>query len=70
MEEEIIKSILIYDINNRNKIINGLYGAGEVTGGVHGGNRLGGNSMLECAVFGRRAGFSATKYIFLNKLKN
>ncbi|EPY35309.1 NADH-dependent fumarate reductase [Angomonas deanei] len=34
----------------------GLFGAGEVTGGVHGGNRLGGNSLLECVVFGRIAG--------------
>jgi flavocytochrome c len=39
--------------------IRGLYGAGEVTGGVHGGNRLGGNSLLECVVFGRIAGRTA-----------
>lgn len=38
------------------KPIHGLFGAGEVTGGVHGGNRLAGNSLLECAVFGRVAG--------------
>ncbi|PSN75457.1 Flavocytochrome c [Corynespora cassiicola Philippines] len=36
--------------------IEGLWGAGEVTGGVHGGNRLGGSSLLECVVFGRIAG--------------
>lgn len=36
--------------------IRGLYAAGEVTGGVHGNNRLGGNSLLECCVFGRIAG--------------
>jgi flavocytochrome c len=41
--------------------IPGLYGAGEVTGGVHGGNRLGGNSLLECVVFGRRAGKAAAE---------
>jgi flavocytochrome c len=33
-------------------IVEGLHGAGEVTGGVHGNNRLGGNSLLECAVYG------------------
>jgi len=36
--------------------ISGLFAVGEVTGGVHGRNRLGGNSLLECCVFGRRAG--------------
>jgi succinate dehydrogenase/fumarate reductase flavoprotein subunit len=36
--------------------IRGLFAAGEVTGGVHGENRLGGNSLLECVVFGRIAG--------------
>jgi flavocytochrome c len=36
--------------------IQALFGAGEVTGGVHGMNRLGGNSLLECVVFGRIAG--------------
>lgn len=33
----------------------------QVTGGVHGGNRLGGNSLLECVVFGRLAGSEAAK---------
>lgn len=37
----------------------GLYAAGEVTGGLHGANRLGGNSLLECVVFGRIAAQSA-----------
>ncbi|KAJ3115731.1 hypothetical protein HDU96_000143 [Phlyctochytrium bullatum] len=43
----------------RTASIPGLYGAGEVTGGVHGGNRLAGNSLLECVVFGRIAGQQA-----------
>merc|ERR1712137_227989 len=37
-------------------IIKGLHAAGEVTGGVHGNNRLGGNSLLECTVFGTIVG--------------
>lgn len=37
-------------------VIKGLHAAGEVTGGVHGNNRLGGNSLLECTVFGTKVG--------------
>ena len=49
-------------------IIPGLYAAGEVAGGVHGANRLGGNSIAEGQVFGRRAGIAAAK--FAKKVKN
>jgi succinate dehydrogenase/fumarate reductase flavoprotein subunit len=42
--------------------IPGLFAAGEVTGGVHGRNRLIGNSTLDLFVFGRRAGIAAAKY--------
>jgi len=41
----------------------GLFGAGEVTGGVHGKNRLMGNSLLDYNVFGRRAGVYAAEYV-------
>eukprot|EP00759_Apiculatamorpha_spiralis_P017222 PhF_6_TR23304/c1_g1_i1/m.32886 len=41
----------------------GLFAAGEVTGGVHGENRLGGNSLLECVVFGRIAGDRAATVV-------
>jgi flavocytochrome c len=41
--------------------IPGLFAAGEVTGGVHGANRLGGCSLLECVVFGRTAGRAAVE---------
>ncbi|KAK4201749.1 FAD binding domain-containing protein [Triangularia verruculosa] len=44
------------------KEIEGLWGAGEITGGLHGDNRLGGSSLLECVVFGRIAGEEAAKY--------
>jgi succinate dehydrogenase / fumarate reductase flavoprotein subunit len=40
----------------------GLYAAGEVAGGMHGANRLGGNSLSDLVVFGRRAGLAAAQY--------
>lgn len=50
------------DINGSTSI-KGLYAAGECAcAGTHGANRLGGNSLLECVVFGRRAGESASRY--------
>ena len=42
--------------------VNGLFACGEVTGGLHGANRLGGNAGLEVLVFGRIAGKSAAEY--------
>ncbi len=42
--------------------IKGLYAAGEVSGGLHGANRLGGNSLSEILVFGKRAGRAATHH--------
>lgn len=42
-------------------VIPGLYAAGEVTGGVHGGNRLGGNAVADFVVFGRIAGENASE---------
>jgi succinate dehydrogenase / fumarate reductase flavoprotein subunit len=43
-------------------IVEGLYAAGEVASGVHGADRLGGNSLAETLVFGRRAGDAAAAY--------
>ncbi|MEO3750272.1 fumarate reductase/succinate dehydrogenase flavoprotein subunit [Streptomyces sp. B6B3] len=42
--------------------VTGLYAAGEVAGGMHGSNRLGGNSLSDLLVFGRRAGLYAARY--------
>jgi succinate dehydrogenase/fumarate reductase flavoprotein subunit len=42
--------------------VNGLFAAGEVTGGLHGANRMGGNALTETVVFGKRAGESAAAY--------
>ena len=41
----------------------GLFAAGEVSGGMHGSNRLGGNSLSDLLVFGRRAGLGAAEYV-------
>jgi len=41
--------------DNKSTIISGLYAAGEVTGGIHGGNRLGGNAIVEIFISGRTA---------------
>jgi len=52
------------EINERTETkIPGLFAAGEVTGGVHGKNRLMGNSLLDYNVFGRRAGIYAADYV-------
>ncbi|KAJ4297812.1 hypothetical protein N0V90_005708 [Kalmusia sp. IMI 367209] len=55
-------------LKEKGERIEGLWGAGEVTGGVHGANRLGGSSLLECVVFGRIAGDQCVEYC--NGLKN
>ena len=44
-------------------IVPGLFAAGEVSGGMHGSNRLGGNSLSDLLVFGRRAGMGAVEYL-------
>jgi succinate dehydrogenase / fumarate reductase flavoprotein subunit len=44
----------------------GLFAAGEVAGGMHGSNRLGGNSLSDLLVFGRRAGMGAAAYVKQN----
>lgn len=60
------------EINDKAQVINaesgkpfeGLFVCGELAGGVHGANRLGGSSLLGCVVYGRVAGESSSKYLF------
>ena len=59
---------LVIDTNTEvldtdNNVIPGLFAAGEVTGGVHGANRLGGNAVADFVVFGRIAGTQAADYV-------
>ena len=51
-------------LNGEAKPFEGLYACGELAGGVHGANRLGGSSLLGCVVYGRVAGDSASQYLF------
>lgn len=46
-------------INTNGQVIPGLYAAGEVAGGIHAGNRLGGNSLTDIFTYGRIAGLNA-----------
>lgn len=56
-------------LNTEGKPFEGLYACGEVAGGVHGANRLGGSSLLGCVVYGRVAGDSASQYQFKSVLR-
>jgi len=50
-------------IDTNSNIIAGLFAAGEVTGGIHGTNRLGGNALADTVTFGRIAGTSASEFV-------
>lgn len=50
-------------INQEGNVVAGLFAAGEVTGGVHGANRLGGNALSDITTFGRIAGQSAAAFV-------
>merc|ERR1719510_1590009 len=56
-------------VDKEGKVLNGLYAAGEAAGGIHGNNRLGGNSLLDCVVFGRVSGRSAARYLMAQNIK-
>ncbi|KAI9866668.1 MAG: hypothetical protein M1813_001220 [Trichoglossum hirsutum] len=63
------------EINDKAEVLNsekmpfdGLFACGELAGGVHGANRLGGSSLLGCVVYGRVAGETASQYMFQKAL--
>jgi len=56
-------------LGGNGKPIQGLYAAGEIAGGIHGNNRLGGNSLLDCVVFGRVAGRHAAQWMLGKNFK-
>ena len=58
------------EVNTKSEVLDkdgnpipGLYAAGEVTGGIHGANRLGGNAVTDIIVFGRNSGNNAEEYL-------
>ncbi len=53
---------ILVNPENLSTSVKGLFAAGEVAGGLHGANRLGGNSLAEILIFGKRAGSAATEY--------
>lgn len=57
------------EVMGKNGPIPGLFATGEVMGGTHGLNRLGGSSLLDCVVFGRVSGRTACRYLFDKLLK-
>ncbi|OOC12777.1 flavocytochrome c [Dickeya dadantii] len=50
-------------LDNKKRVIRGAFAAGEVVGGIHGGNRIGGNAVADIIVFGIQAGRNATSYV-------
>ena len=50
-------------LDTNGNVIDGLFAAGEVSGGLHGINRIGGNSIAETVIFGRQAGIQMAKYV-------
>lgn len=50
-------------LDTNGNVIKGLYAAGEVSGGLHGNNRIGGNSIAETIIFGRQAGIMMTEFV-------
>ena len=58
---------ILVEPNNLSTCVDGLFAAGEVAGGLHGANRLGGNSLAEILIFGKRAGIASVKYSRLLK---
>jgi len=56
-------------LTKEDKVLGGLYCTGEAAGGIHGNNRLGGNSLLDCVVYGRVSGRAAARYLTAENIK-
>jgi len=56
-------------LKSDNSVLGGLYCTGEAAGGIHGNNRLGGNSLLDCVVYGRVSGRAAARYFTASNIK-
>lgn len=54
-------------LDTNGEVIPGLYAAGEVSGGLHGNNRIGGNSIAETVIFGRQAGMQISNFVYSDK---
>jgi len=56
-------------LRENDSVVAGLYSTGEAAGGIHGSNRLGGNSLLDCVVFGRVSGRAAARHLTASNIK-
>eukprot|EP00971_Amphidinium_carterae_P140607 2786450-Amphidinium_carterae.1 len=56
-------------LTKEGSVLGGLYCTGEAAGGIHGNNRLGGNSLLDCVVYGRVSGRAAARYFSAANIK-
>merc|ERR1712190_334612 len=65
-----LETTVLGECVSKGKALPGLYVAGEAAGGVHGNNRLGGNSLLDCVVFGRVAGKDCAQYMLGADMKD
>ena len=54
-------------LDEQQQPLSGIFAAGEVVGGIHGGNRIGGNAVADIVIFGRIAGENAAEYALAHR---